>query len=594
MTAYTSAASGDCNVGATWSPSGVPTNADTVSIGAHTITVPNGVTFNPGAMSLTGTGTSTRAQITVAAGGILQLGGAVTINAWNKITLNGNAQWDLNGYTVSYTVGGTSANNKIIVAGSSTDYAVIKGVGGVVQFSDTTPAPGELDMQYCLLRDIAFAYGGSYYAGSPFNVRDVVMYAAGYFRTYAYTHNNSDWIFERVDIRDSISTNGADEICRILLERSAAGGTGLRRLRDVTVDCLGGTAQRFRVQRLDFEAVNLISKGANFEFVSALAGNQLTNCFFNLSTTSGSSLGSGAVVIDACYMYSAGVNPHTCENLGTTIKNGVIEATYPPGTLDAGDHFPVKAGTNLTVDKMLIIDGWGGVMFNALGGVVVTSPTGTHNTIIADSHIAIYGVLARNETGGTYSGTTTLQSNLCYVRNNETGSSDLRAINIETSGNDQIDVMDYNAYYGFGSNEAVIYYQVTSATKSIGDSGYGLNDMLNVNPNFVDDTRGLASWQSTQNGGGDADDAITALLLNNGYNGTTHMQDASAATNIDIGAMVTWVRDGFAPTNIIYQNAGHDGVTIGAIEYVSAAGIAGITSSRITSGITRQGITSRI
>jgi hypothetical protein len=48
--------------------------------------------------------------------------------------------------------------------------------------------------------------------------------------------------------------------------------------------------------------------------------------------------------------------------------------------------------------------------------------------------------------------------------------------------------------------------------------------------------------------------------------GTTY----SGGTNSLIGELVAWVKAGFAPHNATFHNAGHDGVTVGAVEFVPA------------------------
>lgn len=46
----------------------------------------------------------------------------------------------------------------------------------------------------------------------------------------------------------------------------------------------------------------------------------------------------------------------------------------------------------------------------------------------------------------------------------------------------------------------------------------------------------------------------------------------SGGTNSLIGELVAWVKAGYAPTNAALQYAGHDGVTIGAVEFASSGG----------------------
>lgn len=85
---------------------------------------------------------------------------------------------------------------------------------------------------------------------------------------------------------------------------------------------------------------------------------------------------------------------------------------------------------------------------------------------------------------------------------------------------------------------------------------------LSAAPGFVDSTRNMWTWASTVLGltGTDAelrDGAIAAIEA-----------DRTLLTATDTG-LIPWVMAGFSPTNAELQDAGHDGVTIGAVEYTA-------------------------
>lgn len=81
-------------------------------------------------------------------------------------------------------------------------------------------------------------------------------------------------------------------------------------------------------------------------------------------------------------------------------------------------------------------------------------------------------------------------------------------------------------------------------------------------PQFVDDTRNLAAWDTSLGGNGTVANALTELRLRNetGYD-----------TNYVISDLVTWVKGGFAVQNADLEDAGHDSVTIGCCGYTAAS-----------------------
>lgn len=90
----------------------------------------------------------------------------------------------------------------------------------------------------------------------------------------------------------------------------------------------------------------------------------------------------------------------------------------------------------------------------------------------------------------------------------------------------------------------------------------GANDQ-NADPDFVDGTRNLCEWGRSLGLTGTnaqiAADTVTAM---------SKLNDSDFDTRFTLSALMTWVRAGYAPTNTALKDAGHDGVTIGAVEGV--------------------------
>jgi hypothetical protein len=98
--AYTSAASGDWNNAATWSPAGVPTELDMATIAAgHTITVPSAFIAKHGGLAMSGTSVNASA-LTIT--GEVECHGNITRTEFSMIT----GAVDLNGYADSGAAAG--------------------------------------------------------------------------------------------------------------------------------------------------------------------------------------------------------------------------------------------------------------------------------------------------------------------------------------------------------------------------------------------------------------------------------------------------------------------------------------------------------
>lgn len=568
MTAYVSNQSGDWNNPLIWTPNGTPTSTDTLTIGAHTITVPTSTLFHVGAITMTGTGTGTRATISVLAGGEFRQAGLITANAYNEIKLTGAAAtWDMGTFGVNAPIGGTNVNNKVTILGDFDGYAKVKGSNATYANAGAY-ANCFFDVRYCDFENVRFLCGGSFYAGHHFRFRDCTQTGCGLWITHLYSHPSDDWIYENIDLRQSATVDGSNRIAILSTQNPGTGGSGgTKRLQNVTVQCTNRTISAIRLMYISFDH-SIIGDNIYLDYVSPVAGKKLTNSFVCIQSpiASGSGIGNaGGLISDTNYVFTYITNPHTMEGFCYDHRNGVVEAIYPVGALDAADVFPAKPSTTILLDKMLLIDGRGGVALNALASSGNGAGTMTHCTVVADIVDAAYGIVARNENSAVWTGNLDLYSNLAYIRSNTSGNPNPKAINIETAGNDQVDNMDFNAYYGFGS-QAQKFFGVTSATKTIGDVGYGGNDLNGINPNFTDHNRGLVSWQSLH-GGGTYQDGINTLLKINGYNSTSKTQVPAEKSGVTVADLISYVRSGYAPTNITYKDAGHDGATIGAVEY---------------------------
>jgi len=424
-------------------------------------------------------------------------------------------------------------------------------------------------------------------------LRNFIFYNCGYIDAYEYIHPTANWVLENGDFRVSQVTTGNNVY---LSARNNSGTiTGQRVLKNLTFDYTSsvGKTVSLRYMNASVPMDGIYGVGTQFSFGDSV--NFVVQKFFS---------GKQGIVggfdgdVATTYIAPDTDNPHTLENfINKTMTGCVIEAIYPPGATDAGDHFILPIGSStFTLTNTLVIEGRGGVMFNALKANTSGTYTMEHCTYVCDAYTGSYGQLARNESGQIFqpAATTTIRSNIAHVRSNPGGFTNMNVIRMDTGGNDQIDYIDYNLYNGQGTNNAVKFYQMTSATKTYGvTDGWGLHDLHNIDPMFVDQTRGIVSW-GAQFGYADYDDTVYGILNSvNGFDDATLTQSGNVSGRA-VTDLITWVTAGFVPQNAAIATAAHDGTTIGAFEYVAPpASGGGLTSIGATSiGLTSTGLTS--
>jgi hypothetical protein len=99
------------------------------------------------------------------------------------------------------------------------------------------------------------------------------------------------------------------------------------------------------------------------------------------------------------------------------------------------------------------------------------------------------------------------------------------------------------------------------ADAKFGVSPPGAND-VNVDPQLVDVTVNFAAWDASLGGPGTYANGMAELAL---------MNTAAHDPNYTPAAAIAFYKSKWAPQNSVVQNAGHDGVTIGAVEFLAPA-----------------------
>jgi hypothetical protein len=189
----------------------------------------------------------------------------------------------------------------------------------------------------------------------------------------------------------------------------------------------------------------------------------------------------------------------------------------------------------------------------------ILNPSGTsgsstveHNLMMADAAHA--GGIAIGNLHAAYSGEiASARANLAYA----TGSGDAWVI-VELSAssftNDAVTVAGYNGFkaavagpykYNSGSNSGNIngYYQLEISSGAAPNSQLGNGD-FSADPSFVDSTRNFIQWAHTQHGTAATWAAALAYIQ---------------ANPGQVGALLTWVKAGYVPTNNAYLHATYPG-----------------------------------
>lgn len=562
-TAYTSSTPGNWNTSTNWTPNGVPGIGDTVTIasgsnitvdgsltvgtypvvGVPVITVNSGATLTIGAnnvltcagdVNVNGTG-----QLVSAAGsGFIfdaSLAAAPSTTNYKVVLANGhnnNTRWIINGTSGSRCfVNSNIANaNGYISDGGwlqgglvQATYCDFNRVGTTTVPAITTSPTGSTGF---ILNNCTF--NGCGRIDRTFNVGADATYQILY-TTFENTIDNSD-------------------LC-VVLTSGAPIGTGTREIYynsfDKGVNFYSGE---------DFS----IDRNAFFFSLDTTTGNwaSFTNNFIKLTNASGSPM-NPAGDTDSCYFYfdePTSYNPHFMQPLsyaGDQLHHNNIfdmncDSVFP---VQEGDCYtfatPSGVPRTATITNNIALVGPNnktvGTMFTMLGNVN-TNVIAYHNTCFAGTQ----GAAIRESYSG-HASMVTFKSNLVWSIT--TGGYKLYAVGVPGV----VDVapaanITHNGGWNLDTGSNLKNYN--ALTFSAGSPG--ANDVA-ADPLFVDYARNLRTWAAFM-GSAATDTAAYALIKSDPYNMLLSLFD--------------YIQDGFTTQQASYENAGHDGVTIGAVGYL--------------------------
>jgi hypothetical protein len=549
MAPFTSRATGNWSAAGpagTWEESGVPGNGDTVTIGnGHVVTVDVNTTVGSspatgGTAAITVTGTTGKliiaAGITLVARGDIRLADApFTMNAGAILEFDASAATTpLSQHYVLQTATANYQNNVVVTvtgtagarctirsnAGGGTGSLKMNGSGGYRAFLTfrytnftnlgTASVPSiekggttsTFDLQNCVFDTCGTIMSGATGATAQFQLLNVTMKNT-VATTYCYQGDNSA----------AAKTGGTRLISGCVFDKLCTGCW-----RDYTItDTLfsGATSPISTAGTTPWASFtnNLLVWGGTLE--ATLAGS-ITNCY--------------------CLANYTAINPHYLQATATPTTVGGCVFQYI-GTAGDGDGFqPGAPGTpvtfilenNLAVPNVVAGGNQPGSLFSLIGNANVTV-LARHNTWFGGSQACAH-------VGETYAGHAGLlgefRDNLCW----DTSARTWKLQDVSSTVNDVVSAANchHNAGYLMLAGSNGKGYQALDLT----GGSPGANDVDGVNPQFVDATRNLQSWDASVGGAGTVANALTELKKKNeaGYNPA-----------YQISALVSWVKAGFVP-----------------------------------------------
>jgi hypothetical protein len=268
-------------------------------------------------------------------------------------------------------------------------------------------------------------------------------------------------------------------------------------------------------------------------------------------------------------------NPHMGDvstKITMTIEDCLVECT---GTDRTGDIFIGGASTQahtVTIKGCVLLPNGIGEhpgSFVSLLGASFLSMVIEHNTFLTALNTLESGGVTVGETYAGYAGMVqSFKSNLAW---SPTG----QGYKFNRRGGEVQDICapanaDYNGGYNLTAGTDLKGYTHTVGTSATFTSAPGTHD-VDAPPQFRDPTRNFAKWGQVRWG----------------TNGTAAAAMAQLAADVYlIDDLLTWVRQGWAPTNAAYQGTAHDGGDIGAVPVAAATAP---TYSRLRLGNSFQG-----
>jgi len=590
MAAKTTTADGNWEDGGTWTGGAAPVAGDTVTLSHNVI-----ITANVDIGSSPATGGTPAIQFASVTGKTLTVNAGVTLTckgdfkfansntqSENKLVLSAGSTFTFLPPSAQQYKFDCAVNSHIICNGSSGSHVTVKTDKSSSGLACYTACSGYTVSGFhtCTYTDFIDlgdtsnlgvsalrARGGVNYpdANSHYSITDCTFTRCNFSLVAGGGSWDGNVTFQRNSFSSSVvATLGgfANMTGQIVFTIAGTSGTWLVDTNGFDYGIFFGTA-RARTQVSNNIATAFKFSAGSWSSSDKFSGNIITECVDQ---------GFGGPVKNLyCYTTDT-ANPHWAS---IPADASVVDCVFDPpvGVDGAGDIlFGSSANTACSATGNLVLS-----QSNKSAGKLVAlghSETGAftvnHNTILG---LTEAGLIHTDETTNGYAGmVASCRSNLIYASSAGSYVNAVAATGAGTIAVDEVTIADYNAFRN-PSSGTCLYNTSTSQGSVVGYNGIkvsnanpypnaqvGLHDLTITSDPFVDSTRNIAKWGAYK---GTAETAAAAIAY--------AVANPAAATDANTG-LWAWVRDGFKVTSTTLKDAGHDGVTIGAMEYAAASG----------------------
>ena len=577
MAAFTSKATGNWSASGqtTWNEVGVPGDGDTVSIGAHTVTVDVNTTIGTSPND-----TTTKVLDKTSATGSLIIGAGVTLTVKGNIGGVNGSVYQLNtGASLVFDASGSGGtpvykfvnvgSSKLIVNGTSGSRCGISAVSGYT--ISLAGSFSQWDVTYCDFQRVA--------AGTV-SINSAVNF------THNTTANSGNVVFSlftttvSVDISDNTWSSTTGTAGAFQLTHSGVKTSGTRVMARNVFD------KFITHNAIGFTIVDNAFCGG----ITCVAGRAWELFARNFVLQDGTlNSGNGAVFPASSYrnyfiVANETGNPHFVSATATlgsdnTISQAIFEGRTPD-LVDTGDCILVNAaatsgGTKIIGKNNIVLkQSYSGN--NAYTGTLLTLYANAtsvtrweRNTINVDDTslggVGKRGAFAFAEAGNGAAGQVeVLKSNIAWGSSASQGYLAER-ITGTVDGHITASGADYNWLHNLSAGDNGRGYEDRGNTPgqdlwSTGNADGGDAAAAGVdnhqgtgNPQFLDSARNVAAWAVARSYGSTYDDGLTAIKAN----------------PVRTADLIMYVFEGHKPTNAACRNAAHDGSCVGAANFES-------------------------